>query len=152
MASDNVGVTRVVWRNDRASVDLPDHLARGNANGTTVWSVNDVPLAHGVNRLTVTASDAAGNAGSATVIVRYRPEFLIDTIAGNGQAPSFRVWQDENQFALNSRMRSPISIAVDSADAVFFTDSEQGAVRKISPSGIMTNYAGSGAPGGTIGD
>ncbi|MGE0131651.1 MAG: SBBP repeat-containing protein [Blastocatellales bacterium] len=141
-ASDNVGVTSVVWRNDRGGVDLSDRAARGKANGVSNWNANGVLLARGVNRLTVTAIDAASNAGSATVTVRYHPEFIIDTIAGNGRTPPHRVWQDENKPALTARLGFPIGIAVDATGAVFFVDSDQGAVRKISSAGIITNYAG----------
>src|SRR5262249_19835488 len=90
VAGDNVGVTRVVWRSDRGGVDLSDHLARGKANGGSIWSANGLLLARGVNRFTVTAIDAAGNTGVATVTVRYLPEFVINTIAGNGQTPPDR--------------------------------------------------------------
>ena len=60
-ASDNVGVTQVTWTNNRGG--------SGTASGTTSWTAADISLQAGVNVLTVTARDAAGNARSATLTV-----------------------------------------------------------------------------------
>ena len=60
--SDNVGVVSVTWRNDRGG--------QGAASfGTSSWSVSAIELKNGLNLLTVTAIDAAGNSGSATLSV-----------------------------------------------------------------------------------
>ena len=64
-ASDAVGVTQVTWTNNRGG--------SGTATGTTAWSVASVTLQSGVNLLTVTARDAAGNTGSDTLSVTYNP-------------------------------------------------------------------------------
>jgi hypothetical protein len=74
-ASDNVGVVSVSWRNAANG-------ASGNANGTSNWSVAAVALASGVNTLTVTARDAAGNSRSATLAVTYNPGGAI-SLSGN---------------------------------------------------------------------
>jgi hypothetical protein len=65
-ASDNVGVVRVSWRNAATG-------AGGDASGSSNWSVGNVTLASGVNTITITARDAAGNAGDATLAVSYSP-------------------------------------------------------------------------------
>lgn len=62
-ATDNVGVTSVTWSNDRGG--------SGNATGTTAWSVNGIVLQTGVNVITVSARDAAGNTGTDTLTVTY---------------------------------------------------------------------------------
>ena len=66
IASDNVGVTQVTWSNDRGG--------SGTATGTTAWSVSGIALQAGANVLTVTARDAAGNVGNATLTVTYAPD------------------------------------------------------------------------------
>src|SRR5439155_1260909 len=58
-ASDNVGVTGVTWSNSRGG--------SGTAAGTTSWTAGDIALQLGSNVLTVTARDAAGNIGTATL-------------------------------------------------------------------------------------
>jgi hypothetical protein len=67
-ASDNVAVTQVTWTNDRGGT--------GTASGTSSWSVSGIALQSGSNVLTVTARDAAGNIGIATIVISYdeRPE------------------------------------------------------------------------------
>lgn len=65
-ASDDVGVTQVTWSNDRGG--------SGTASGTTSWSVSGLVLQSGTNVLTVTAKDAANNAGTATLTVTYTPD------------------------------------------------------------------------------
>jgi hypothetical protein len=65
-ASDNVGVASVSWRNAANG-------AAGSTSGTGSWSVASVGLVSGVNTITVTARDAAGNNGSATLAVTYTP-------------------------------------------------------------------------------
>lgn len=60
-SSDNVGVTAVTWTNDRGG--------SGTCVGTTNWSASGITLGMGVNVITVTASDAAGNRGSTTLSV-----------------------------------------------------------------------------------
>ncbi len=64
-AADNVGVTQVTWSNDRGG--------SGTASGTTSWSVPGIVLQPGATVFTVTARDAAGNPGSASVTVTYDP-------------------------------------------------------------------------------
>jgi hypothetical protein len=61
-ASDNVGVTSVVWTTSNGS--------SGTASGTTAWSAV-VPLLEGTNMVTIRAYDAAGNSGwRALTVVR----------------------------------------------------------------------------------
>jgi hypothetical protein len=60
--SDNVGVVSVTWQNDRGG--------RGAARvGTSSWRTDAIDLKNGPNLLTVTASDAARNATTATLTV-----------------------------------------------------------------------------------
>ncbi len=62
-ASDNVGVTQVTWTNSGGG--------SGTATGTSSWSVSGITLANGTNTITVTAKDAAGNTGRASLTVNY---------------------------------------------------------------------------------
>lgn len=63
-AADNVAVTSVTWSNDRGG--------SGTATGTTSWTAT-VPLFSGVNVITTTASDAAGNTGTDILTVTLAP-------------------------------------------------------------------------------
>lgn len=81
-ASDNVGVTLVNWSNDRGGM--------GAATGTTNWTVMGIALQLGTNVISVTAYDAAGNGGVATLAVTYAAPPAIQiagvAVASNGTA------------------------------------------------------------------
>lgn len=62
-ASDNVGVISVTWSNAQTGFS-------GTANGTTSWS-SSVGLVSGVNNITVTSIDAAGNSSSDQIAITY---------------------------------------------------------------------------------
>lgn len=62
-ASDNVGVTMIIWDNNRGG--------GGTANGTTSWSASGIALQSGSNVITVHAYDAAGNTKTTSIIVNY---------------------------------------------------------------------------------
>jgi hypothetical protein len=76
-ASDNVGVTQVSWTNDRGG--------SGTASGTTNWSTS-VTLQNGVNVLTVTARDAAGNTRTDSLTVTASLPLRI-TLSSDRPAP-----------------------------------------------------------------
>jgi hypothetical protein len=79
-ATDAVGVTQVTWSNDRGG--------SGTAAGTTTWSVNGVALLGGVNVITITARDAAGNTATDTLSVTFTPPVLTLTgLTANKTAP-----------------------------------------------------------------
>jgi hypothetical protein len=65
MASDAVGISRVVWTNDGTG-------RRGTCEGTTSWTAS-VGLASGSNVVRVTTFDPAGNSSTALVFVTFRP-------------------------------------------------------------------------------
>jgi hypothetical protein len=71
-ASDNVGVSQVVWNNDRGGSDI--------ASGTTNWAITDADLAEGDNLITVTAEDDAGNQFKDTLTVTYAPPDTINPL------------------------------------------------------------------------
>lgn len=60
-STDNRGVTRVTWLNDRGD--------EGEASGKEDWTANGIGLSVGQNSLRVFAEDAAGNIGSVTLVV-----------------------------------------------------------------------------------
>lgn len=66
IATDNVSVTRVSWRNIATG-------ASGLSTGTVNWHVNNIVLVPGINSIVVTAFDAAGNSGSTTLLAQYSP-------------------------------------------------------------------------------
>jgi len=63
-AADDVGLDRVTWVNDRGG--------SGVAVGTTAWAITALPLVDGVNVITVTARDLAGNTATAILTVTAR--------------------------------------------------------------------------------
>ncbi len=71
-ASDNQGVTRVTWSNDRGG--------GGDAVGTTNWFVSGIALQPGTNILIVTAFDQAGNGSNDVLTVIYQTPKQSQTI------------------------------------------------------------------------
>lgn len=134
-ATDAGTVTLVRWSNDRGG--------SGTAIGTTSWSIPSLTLQPGVNNLTITAWDASGNAGSATLIANYQTPQVVVTIAGTGigansadgiPGTAAAVWQ-------------PRGVAVDAMGNVIFTDNLNRRVRKLSPVGVISAFAGTGEVG-----
>lgn len=82
-ASDNVGVTNAVWSSDRGF--------SGSGMVASSWTVSDIPLLSGVNVITVTVFDNAGN---------YAQAFL-------------RVWQNEPPTPQNDTFATYEDVAVD---------------------------------------
>ncbi|MBU0993944.1 MAG: hypothetical protein KJ737_15725, partial [Proteobacteria bacterium] len=63
-ATDNIGISKVTWSNSSSGKS-------GTATGTNTWSVGNVSLETGINPITLTAHDNAGNMGSITLTVTY---------------------------------------------------------------------------------
>jgi len=72
-ASDDTGVVEVTWVNDSGG--------SGTASGTESWSIAGIMLYGGDNVITVTARDAANNAGSAVMTVTYTPSVTPPEVA-----------------------------------------------------------------------
>lgn len=88
-ALDSVGVTQVTWSNSNGD--------GGIANGKENWSVTGINLAKGMNVITVTAVDAAGNNNRATLTVTRKeqkdttaPELQISSPSRYGFYFTFR--------------------------------------------------------------
>jgi hypothetical protein len=60
-ASSNAAIASVSWKSNRGGA--------GQANGTEDWQTDAIALEIGANKITVTASDYAGNVASAKILV-----------------------------------------------------------------------------------
>src|SRR4030095_15530763 len=100
-AADNIGVTQVSWVNDRGG--------SGTATGTGAWSAPGIVLQPGANVLTVTARDAAGNTGTATLAVTYDPTAPTVSITAPTAAATY------------STNTSPLAIGGSAADDIAIT-------------------------------
>lgn len=77
VASDNVGVAEVIIRNNR-------DIAAYTSTGTTNWQFNGMPLYQGLNYITVTGRDAAGNPGTYTLTVSYTGDTRYNDVLQSG--------------------------------------------------------------------
>jgi len=123
-ASDNVGVTQVIWVNDRGG--------SGSASGTTNWSVSSIPLAGGTNTITVQARDAAGNLANDVLTITQGTVSATDTTA-----PTVTITNPTSSNTYTARQQS-VTVSGTSTDNVGVTQ------------GAWTNAAGgSGVASGT---
>ena len=99
-ASDNVGVTLVIWTNSRGGFGTCSFTGSTSIS----WNCNGIGLSVGANVLTVAARDAAGNFGSAVLIVTYSPT-PPPVISGVYSAPESRA----TRSSLGQRTFPPIA-------------------------------------------
>ncbi len=91
------------------------------------------------------AIDAAGNlyiGDSGNELIRkISPSGVVTTLAGNGSIGS------SNGIGAEASFYNPIGIAVDASGNVYVADANNQVIRKITPSGTVTTYAGNGDQG-----
>jgi uncharacterized protein (TIGR03437 family) len=91
----------------------------------------------------VTAWDVTGNSSSATLAVTFNPPTVIATLAGNRTSGI----SGDNGSAIAAQLWSPRAVATDAAGNVYVADTQNHRVRKVTRSGIITAFAGSGQLG-----
>lgn len=136
-ATDNGNIVLIRWANNRGD--------NGLAIGSNTWTIPVVALQSGDNNITVTAWDANGNAGSAELLVRFNPQQSLVTIAGTGVTGS----GGDGGPGTAATLFAPTGITVDGAGNIYFTDGSNHRVRKVTPSGQITAFAGTGRLGNT---
>lgn len=77
--------------------------------------------------------------------IQITAQSVISTYAGTGTAGSV------NGAAASSTFYKPTSLACDAAGNVFVADFTSNKIRKITPAGIVSTYAGTGTPGSANG-
>ncbi|MDX2030839.1 MAG: hypothetical protein SF339_09240 [Blastocatellia bacterium] len=130
-------VTRVWFRSDRGF--------SWTAQGTNAWRIPDLPLKTGLNRITIFAEDPVGTTGSATLNVIYNPATVAQRFAGD-RLGRFGVSGD-GELASAAALRSPTDVATDAAGNLHIADAGNNRIRRVSPDGTISTFAGTGALG-----
>jgi sugar lactone lactonase YvrE len=118
-----------------------------NVAGSELWGpVGDGSAAVSA-RMDLPRSAVAGPDGSVYVadyrfhrIRRITPDGQIDTIAGDGTAG----FSGDNGSAKSARLAFPYALAMDPAGNLFVSDYSNFRIRKITPDGRISTYAGNG--------
>ena len=103
-----------------------------------------VATAGELNMPAAVAADDAGNIYIADEnnnrIRKVSSTGIITTIAGNG-TPGY---SGDGGIATNAQLHNPVGICLDGAGIIYVADMYNNAIRKITPSGIITTIAGNG--------
>jgi len=126
---------KFVTANGTVSTFAGNSQGFANGNGTNA----SFYYPYGVNR------DAAGNLYVAdsqnNMIRKIDPSGNVTTFAGNGAAGS------NDGAGSQATFDDPNSVAIDASGNLYIGDSKNNKVRKITPAGIVSTYAGTGAQG-----
>lgn len=81
--------------------------------------------------------------GAQNKLRRLTPDGRVTSIAGTGASG----YTGDNGPAMAATMRSVVNVALDSEGNLYFTQNSDHVIRKITPAGIITTIAGTGAAG-----
>src|ERR1035437_7954072 len=94
------------------------------------------------------ALDASGNLyfSSSNCVFQVDAHGTVTLVAGTSRAG----FSGDGGLAVNAQLNAPQGIAFDAAGNIYIADSRNNRVRQVSPSGIITTFAGTGviSPGG----
>lgn len=91
-------------------------------------------------------SGVMGAADVAGVVVSCGPAtFSVSTLAGRGTVG------EANGSGAVAQFRAPHGVAFDSSGNVFVADFSSDKIRRVTPAGVVSTFAGSGVPGGVDG-
>ena len=100
-ASDNVAVKSITWINSAGG--------NGVCTGTTSWNAN-LSLKPGLNVITVTAYDAANNAGTATLRVNYGDATVFPSITINAPTSDSTYWTTDRSLKISGTASDAIAL------------------------------------------
>ncbi|NVM62239.1 RHS repeat-associated protein [Mucilaginibacter sp. SG538B] len=113
----------------------------GSADGTGTSASFNQPLGATV--------DASGNIyvaeGGSHLIRKITPAGAVTTLAGSG-SQGFT-----NGTGTAASFYHPVGLAADASGNIYVADEDNNAIRKITPAGVVTTFAGSGAQGSADG-
>ncbi len=113
------------------------------------WGDGGPATSAGINTPEGVAFDSSGNMYIADTfnnrVRKVTTGGIISTFAGTGIAG----FSGDGGAATSARLNEPTSVAVDSHGNVFVADSVNARIRKITPGGVISTYAGGG---GSLGD
>ncbi len=117
-------------------------------NGTASYSGNGgAAISAGLNIPAGVALDSKGDIFVAdmgnNMVREISPSGIITTIAGTGVAG----YSGNGGLATNADLNGPRNVVVDSTGDVFIADTNNHAIREVSPSGVITTVAGDDIPG-----
>jgi trimeric autotransporter adhesin len=117
-------------------------------NGTAGYAGNGAAAVNALlNSPVAVAVDSAENLYIAdynnNVVRKVSSAGVISTLAGNGAVG----YSGDGGAAISAQLNGPASVAVDTAGNVFIADSGNHSVRKVTPGGFISTYAGNGTLG-----
>lgn len=136
--------------NNRIRKITPDAVVTTFAgSGTGGGIVNGTGTAAGFWAPYGIAADASGNLyvgeWANQTIRKITAAAVVSTLAGNGTAGN------QNGTGSAATFNQPVGLAADASGNVFIADYINHLIRKITPAGVVTTFAGSGSPGLTDG-
>lgn len=141
---ENHRIRKIVLLTNGTSIvtTLAGNGAAGFADGTATTASFNYPAG--------LAADASGNVYVADFgnnrIRKITPTGLVTTLAGSG------AMGNADGTGTSASFNSPLGVAVDAAGNVYVADWFNHKIRKITSTGVVSTFAGSGLPGATDAD
>ncbi len=140
---DAAGVITISDSGNQRARQVASGIINTAAGGGSVGDGNAPTLATLANPDSI-AWDSSGTnyfiADSANSRIREVSGGVISTVAGNGSLG----FSGDNGPATQAMLNSPNGVAIDGSGDIFIADTNNGRVREVNPSGVITTVAGNG--------